>query len=43
MLEDEENNIQEEYCIYHNVPLTTFDDDAEEVKVEKNKTRIGHR
>ena len=39
---DKENNVQEEHTIYNNEPVTTFDDDAEEMRQEK-KTRIGHR
>ena len=43
VFEDEVIGVQEEYNILHNDPSTTFDDDAEEVRAEKNKTRIGHR
>ena len=42
VLGDIKNDLQEVYCIYQNVPVTNMDDDAEEVRVEKNKTRIGH-
>ena len=50
MLDDVQNDLQEEYCIYRKVPVTNMDDDddddaVEEVTVgkEKNKARIGHR
>ena len=42
VFEDEDIGVHEEYHIFHNDPPTMFDDDAEEVKVEKNKSRIGH-
>ena len=43
MFKDKDNDVQEEYHIFHNDPNTMFDDDAEEVRMVKNKTRIGYR
>ena len=43
VLEDIENDTQEVYTMFENVPVINADDDAEEVSVNKNKTRIGCR